>query len=323
MLHDVRATHDLGAGMTQIIGVMSKEYVLLAADRQLTFAEGPRRGQVAEDNECKLVSLCHAWGIGYSGLARLDGKPTHRWIATTLAAARVYNPDQASETLLVQAPKAIARYEPHLRSLTFVIGGWACIDESAFLCPHFCVVSNALDGSGRSLEQPAAEFRRNILVLRPEANIAVLVIGEPLVSDRKANLKRNLIQLVTRDVSPAEAVRLLVKEIEHTHHHGRGTVGGKILTFCVPRLSAERHAKTGFGRMLNMQRPVEHAATFGYFDREYDKLRQHAPTLACGELAAEITSIENNRSTGGVQKISFRMLVGRKRKFLRVIAVKG
>lgn len=296
--------------MTQIISVMSKGYVLLAADRQLTFAEGPRRGQVAEDNECKLVSLCHAWGIGYSGLARLEGKPTHRWIATTLAAAKVCHPDQASEALLVQAPKAIARYAPHLRSLTFVIGGWASVDESMLLCPHFCVVSNALDGSGRLLEQPASEFRRHILVLRPEANVAVLVIGEPLASDRQVNLKRNLTQLVVRGVSPAEAVRLLVKEIEHTHHHGRGTVGGRVLTFCVPRLSAERDAQTGFGRMLNMQRPVEHAATFGYFDGEYDKERQHAPTLACGEFAAEITSIENNVSTGGVQKLSFRMLVG-------------
>lgn len=117
-------------------------------------------------------------------------------------------------------------------------------------------------------------------------------IGEPLAPDRQANLKRNLTQLVVRGVPPAEAVRLLVKKIEHTHHHGRGTAGGRVLTFCIPRLSAERHAKAGFGRMVNMQRPVEHAATFGYFDGEYDTQRQHAPTLVCGEFAAEITSIE-------------------------------
>jgi hypothetical protein len=296
--------------MTQIISVISNKYVLLAADRRLTFADGPRRGQVAEDNECKLVSLCHAWGIGYSGLARLDGKPTHRWIATTLAAAKVYHPDQASEALLIQAQRAVGRVAPHLRSLTFVIGGWACFDESALLCPHFCVVSNALDDGGRLLEQPASEFRRHLLVLRPQAELAVLVIGEPLAPDRQSNLKRNLTQLITRGVSPAEAVRLLVKEIEHTHRHGRGTVGGIVLTFCVPRLSAERHAQTGFARMLNMRRPVEHAATFGYFDGEYDTLRQHAPTLICGELAAEFISIENDPSNGGVQKLSFRMLVG-------------
>lgn len=299
--------------MTQIISVISKEYVLLAADRRLTFADGPRRGQVAEDNECKLVSLCHVWGIGYSGLARLEGRPTHRWIATTLAAAKVCDPDQASETLLIQAPKAVARFAPHLRSLTFVLGGWARFDESSLLCPHFCVVSNALDDAGRLLDQPASEFRRHLLFLRPEANVAVLVIGEPLAPDRQSNLKRNLVQLVTRAVSPAEAVRLLVKEIEHTHQHGRGTVGGRVLTFCVPRLSAERHAQTGFARMLNMQRPVEHAATFGYFDGEYDKQRQHAPTLACGEFAVEFTDIENKLSSGGVQKLSFRMLAGPRR----------
>ena len=55
--------------MTQIISVITKDYVLLASDRRLTIGEGPRQGQLVDDDTCKLISLCNTCGIGYSGLA--------------------------------------------------------------------------------------------------------------------------------------------------------------------------------------------------------------------------------------------------------------
>jgi len=71
--------------MTQIIAAITQDYVLLVVDRKLTFLEGHKRGQCKDDDTCKLVSLCNMSGIGYTGLAEIDGIPTHEWIATTLA----------------------------------------------------------------------------------------------------------------------------------------------------------------------------------------------------------------------------------------------
>jgi hypothetical protein len=82
--------------MTQILTALTRQHVLLASDRQLTFVEGDEKGTVAEDNACKLVSLWHLFGIGYSGAAQLEQRATHEWIATTLTAARVYNVDEAT-----------------------------------------------------------------------------------------------------------------------------------------------------------------------------------------------------------------------------------
>lgn len=73
--------------MTQIIAALTPDYVLVASDRRLTLANGPRRGEVLDDDTCKLVLLCGVWGIAYTGFARLQGTPTHEWIALTLAKA--------------------------------------------------------------------------------------------------------------------------------------------------------------------------------------------------------------------------------------------
>jgi len=74
--------------VTQILSVITQEYALLVSDRLLTVGDGPKAGAVFTDDECKLVSLCNICGIGYSGLARLGGSPTHEWIAKTLAVSR-------------------------------------------------------------------------------------------------------------------------------------------------------------------------------------------------------------------------------------------
>ena len=102
--------------MTQIIGVIAQEFVFLAADRQLTIVEGPKKGQIDEREDCKLVSLCHTTGIGYTGPASLEGKPTHEWIAVTLASAAAGDPDTASRALVSNAARAVASLSPAMRA---------------------------------------------------------------------------------------------------------------------------------------------------------------------------------------------------------------
>jgi len=69
--------------MTQILSVMTTDYVLLASDRRVTYGEGPKIGEVADEDTCKLVNLCSTTGIAYSGVGIIRGVPTHQWIAKT------------------------------------------------------------------------------------------------------------------------------------------------------------------------------------------------------------------------------------------------
>lgn len=284
--------------------------MFLASDRQLTFVDGENKGDVAEDDACKLVSLCHVFGIGYTGLARLEGKATHEWIATTLAAAGVGNVDEATRVLADCAAMAVQAHPPHWRRLSFVVAGWEAFDGTGALTAHACLISNAHDRDGRLLSTPTAQFDRHILILRPDAEHALVVIGEPLQVSRRETLKRNLRRLRQREIGPAEAMRLMVDEIVNTHRHGQGTVGRRVLAFCIPRNSAETYIRTGSSRIVGMP-PVHDFATFAYFDFGYSKQRQHAPTFVCGNQAAVIDEIELDPESSGVRRMSFRMLTHR------------
>ena len=80
-----------------------------------------------------------------------------------------------------------------------------------------------------------------------------------------------------------------------------------MLAFCIPRKSVENYIRTRSSAMVGIL-PVESCATFAYFESGYSKLRQHAPTVVSGKQAAVIEEIENDPITGGVRRMSFRML---------------
>src|SRR6266436_6449948 len=124
--------------MTQVIAVITQKYVLLVADRRLTFLEGPMRGQLTDDDTCKLVSLCNMTGIGYTGLAQIDGIPTHEWIAKTLASEQCSDPGLASRLLAERASSALLSVPLNLRRQTFVIAGWGYFKNWTGLRSHLC-----------------------------------------------------------------------------------------------------------------------------------------------------------------------------------------
>src|SRR5689334_14664391 len=101
--------------MTQVLAAITPDCAFLVADRRLTYVAGPQKGEVAADDECKVVSLCHVNVIGYTGLARLAGSPTNEWIAANLAEAGCYHAGDAVGTLASQAAAASSAFSPDLR----------------------------------------------------------------------------------------------------------------------------------------------------------------------------------------------------------------
>jgi hypothetical protein len=282
--------------MTQIISVITREYALLVSDRRLTFAEGPKQGQLFDDGTCKLVSLCNICGIGYSGLAHIEGSPTHEWIAKTLASANCRDAATASTILTEQSTRAFSSVRPSIRRQMFLMAGWAFFDKPPGLRSHFCTITNTLDESGQVLSVPRDLFDRRIRALRDDEEFLWTSVGQPLGQDRGQRLCRNLRRLVVREIGPKEALRLLIEEIIHTSIQEKcSAVGSKILGFCIPKRSVELQLQTGSSSMLAML-PNENSVAFTYFEPSYNELLQYGPTFICGEFAATDVQTENDPS---------------------------
>lgn len=289
--------------MTQIITALTQNYVLVASDRQLTFANGSNRGQVADDNACKLVLLCGIWGIAYTGFARLGGVPTHEWMALRLAKENCRNPYVAARVIVREGALAL-KASPLDMELTFLIAGWVRSIEGA-LQPHFLLITNVYDRAGKALAQPARELHVFERRLQSKDLYVARVIGQPLRADRGKFLHRSFRRMVEHKTSPKPAMTAFANEIAHTAERPVG-VGSKVLAFSIPKIAADRAYATGGGLVLAME-PNTLSTAFCYFDPKYSQLQQYGPAFVCGDAA--VTDIETGSDPSrSYQTASYRIL---------------
>ncbi|HXX73587.1 MAG TPA: hypothetical protein VEI50_00480 [Nitrospiraceae bacterium] len=277
--------------MTQILAALTHEYVLVASDRQLTFTSGLHKGEIADDNTCKLVSLCGVWGIAYTGFSQLQGVPTHEWIAVRLAENGCRSPYVAVQILADSAPSAL-RAAPFLLELTFLIAGWTRLADHKTLQPHFLLVSNMHERDGKLRPSPGSDFHFFERRLKAEEVYVSRVIGQPLPNGRGKYLDRFLRRLLKHKIGPKPAMQAFANEIINTSR-SKGTVGQKILAFSIPKAAAERTYQTGNYVLLAME-PDRCNIAFCYFDPVYSQLRQYGPTSTCGESAVTDIVTEND-----------------------------
>jgi hypothetical protein len=291
--------------MTQVIATITREYALLVADRRLTFISGPKQGQLMDDDTCKLVSLCNTCGIGYTGLAQLEGIPTHEWIAKALASGGCSDPASASQILSKRAVGALSGLPLALRRQTFVIAGWAYFNNLAGLRPFLCAIKNMMDASWQMTSKPYETFSVLVNALHDSEDLAIRAVGQPLMLERGQHFERNLRKLITRELSPKAALRLLVDEVIHTSEQFH-TVGKRVLGLCIPRRAIQSSIESGRSVLLAMQ-PNEDAASFCYYDPTYIELQQFGPTITCGGFAGTDLKTENDPSHDN-QSSSLRIL---------------
>jgi hypothetical protein len=280
--------------VTQVLGVITQDYALLAADRRLTIGDGPRRGEIVDDDTCKLVSVCNVSGIAYTGLAGLGGHPTHEWIATTLASENV-DPSRASHVLKDHASRLFSKLKLAIEiNQEFLIAGWGNFQELSGLRPFMRLVTNARDESGKPLPRPSLSFVNLLKVLIGSEPFYSWGIGQPISQSRGQQLERNLHRLARREIGAKAALRLLVDEILNTALVEKNpAVGSKILGLCIPRRSVEQQIGTGRSVMLAKQ-PDSEVATFTYFEPQFSDLHQYGPTFVCGENAYTDTTTEDD-----------------------------
>jgi hypothetical protein len=278
--------------MTQILALMTQEYVLVASDRRLTYASGSSVGKVAHDNTCKLVSLCGIWGIAYTGLARLNNQPTHEWIAIKLAENNCKSASQAAEIIANHAAPAVAAARLSTEQ-TFLIAGWRRIDQET-MAPHFFLITNMIDNAGAKREAPSVEFGRFERLLKPQETYAARIVGRPLQPGRGRHLDRLVRKVASRKLTPRIPMYALSREIGNTAASDR-TVGGSVLAFCIPRAAAARSYKTGQTMILAKEPDLE-SASFCYLNPSLNELRQYGPTFSCGNSAVTDVETQNDPS---------------------------
>jgi len=289
--------------MTQVLAVLTKNYVLVASDRRLTFLKNGAPPTVAHDNTCKLVSLCGVWGIAYTGLAQLDGRPTHEWIAWELAEKGCGSPYKAAQILAERATAAVRATKLTIEQ-TFLIAGWARFENGSLL-PHFVIVSNAFSADGNRKPSPGIDFVILERMLQPDELYVPHIIGQPLKPDRAQHLHRLFRKILSRDLSPRIPMRALAREISNTST-SNSTVGESVLAFCIPRAAAAKTYQSGASVMLAKE-PDFLSPSFCYLNPEIKESKQYGPTVTCGESAMTDIETENDPSRN-YQSSSMRIL---------------
>jgi hypothetical protein len=249
-----------------------------------------------------LVTLCGIWGISYTGCARLQGRPTHEWIAVRLAERGCVSPYHAAKILAAESAAAFSS-TTWRGEQTFLIAGWGLFEDTKRMEPHFLLVTNTRDANGAVLPNPALEFRWFERRLKDGEAYVSRVIGPDLPQGRGKMLDRYFRRLLKKGTSPKPAMKAFVSEIVHTPAH---SVGDRVLAFSIPKAAAEVSYRTRQS-MLFAKEPDLQSAAFCYFGPDYSEARQHGPTFVCGESA--MTDVETESDpTRNYQSSSFRIL---------------
>src|SRR5467141_739816 len=244
--------------MTQVIGVLTRRSVLLACDRRLTSIA---TGKVIHDDTCKMVSLCNTAGIAYTGLAQLDGIPTHEWICHRLADANVARAGLVLPVLMEAATRSFSTLSssqlfPH----SFLLAGYERFQDES-IRPMLGDVTNMRDIGGRLLPSPGRTFVGFRYVQQPEQRIYSTAAGVPLADARHAALVRNLGRAYSRETSDEPLLRLLADTIVTTARKETDKVGERVLTMAIPLRSV---MATHPFRAMVAGPASNDVATFGY-----------------------------------------------------------
>lgn len=290
--------------MTQILGVVTHDYALLASDRRLSFVTGPRAGQVADDDACKLVCLCNAMGIAYTGVAVISGMPTHEWIAKRLAEHGCTSPTLAGEILKHCASVELPR-TGYAGEQTFLFAGWDSKADGDRLRPRLGLVTNKYESSGKERPRPTVEFVHFTNWLTDDRKWAAKLAGQDM-SDAQVRQQRRLYnRLAAADISPRTVLEHMARAVSETAMRN-STVGSRVLCMCIPRNGVEQALTTGRSMLLATRDSVE-TASFSYYDQEYNELKQYGPTTVCGQNAQTDLVTENDPSRD-FQSAQFRIL---------------
>jgi hypothetical protein len=255
--------------MTLIQTITTDDITILVADRRLTNAS---TGTIVDDDHTKLVCWNMSYGIGFTGLARINPaqtKSTSEWIAETICDY----PDfmvgvQALGWHMREQMKKLPKWWPDKR-LGIVVAGYDGEDISRKAWIHNFGVD-------------PTDIKLQLLVPHPGQTSSYHISGGPLVNDwHRRVLQRRIPRLLKQPNGIARAVRVMVALQRELANANTG-IGTDAMVVTIPRTRAkpmllsnvDGNATGGTG-----------ACEFHYYDTNGYDYRQLGPHVAGGHMA--------------------------------------
>jgi len=193
--------------MTLILTCLTHEHIVQVADRRLTLPDGA----LYDDDTNKAVFYCGRVAVAYTGLARMEGKPTAEWIGLCMK--------DAKQT--TSAMKQIAdRAERHLRQisvpdkrLAIVSTGWATLRGKPPR-PFICVASNFMMESWDWGLSANEQMVVRTIFWDERSSHLLFVAGQTLSRGEIAPLGRFVRRAVAHGATARAVVRLLGETVQ-------------------------------------------------------------------------------------------------------------
>jgi hypothetical protein len=228
--------------MTMILTYLTKDYVVQASDRRLTYPSGQKKEQ-----SNKALIYRNRFAFAYTGLAefpiRVNGKlslhSTIEWAADRLSEGK--DLDDGVEQLRSQLSSLmntnqVRKIPPERRRLAFVGAGFEEVEEAGQMVrkPRRIVISNFLENDGTMLSYPRDMFTIDSYWPEDDRYISLCISGQQLSDQRRIELTK-ILKLCVQHEGPETVGHVLSSEIKAVSRGGNDFVGEDVICTIVPQ----------------------------------------------------------------------------------------
>jgi hypothetical protein len=215
--------------MTEIISVLTDEYVALVSDRRVTWEDGRQ-----EDSDTKTFNLFGQFLMGFTGFARIGSFRMERWVADVLRGVPI---EEYFNVLFGEMGAVFDRLRPSKRKpQAFLAAGYASLQPGGRVHPMNVIISNSIDNKGNFLR--SALQREFTVYMEPLGNRRHVVrsVGYEM-PDKVKEILEHKIRVVTKadPSNPERAVGPLVYALLEIAAESKGWVGNATLFASLPR----------------------------------------------------------------------------------------
>jgi hypothetical protein len=235
--------------VTEIISVLTDEYVALVSDRRVTWEDGTRG-----DSDTKTFNLFGQFLMGFTGFARIDGFRMEKWVADIL---RGVPPEEYFNVLFRGIGAVFDRIPPSKRkSQAFLATGFASFQPGGRIYPMNVIISNSIDNEGNY--KNSALQQEFTVYIEPLGNRRqwVRAVGYPM-SDKIKQVLEHKIRVVAKadPFNPERAAGPLVYALREVAKESNEWVGNATLFASLPRCAVPSPAMvTGQIKQLDFRR---------------------------------------------------------------------
>jgi hypothetical protein len=215
--------------VTEIISVLTDEYVALVSDRRVTWSDGRQ-----VDTDTKTFNLFGQFLMGFTGLARIGGFRIERWVADVLSGIPT---DEYFNVLAREIGASFDRLRPSGRMPhAFLAAGYASLQPGGRVHPMNVVISNSIDSDGNfAANALQREFTVYVELLGNRRHL-VRSVGWPM-PDKARQILEHKIRVVAKadPTNPERAAGPLVYALRETAEKSKEHVGKAALFASLPR----------------------------------------------------------------------------------------